>query len=210
MQLEDYTTPDFATEYAPRSDASQQVAAKKRGRPAPEPPVRRARFSAALASYAVPSAVVGCLLVVAIIVTRLPSMPTPLQITPAPTAVLQGALWVSTSTPMRPTATQSPTIAPSATQEPTPHATATDVMIEATPEPIISTAPPDPPTDVPTAWPTPRVATPTLIPSISPIMALIKQQIDSIATPTQGAIVVVPGSCVLCHTRPALTPQVQP
>lgn len=177
-------------DFDPRPDASQRAAAKRRTRPVQtdKPIVWR--------PYAVPIGVVGCLLVAAILFTRLPTVP-PMRVQPSATSG-PAALIVPTSTPVRVVATQSPTIAPSATLEPSQEATAT--AVEATPEP--ATPEPPIPTDVPpTAWPTPRIATPTLIPSISPIMALIKQKLDAIATPTQGALVMTPGGCVLCHTH---------
>lgn len=174
-------------DFDPRPDASQRVAAKRRTRPVQtdKPIVWR--------QYATPVGVVGCLLAAAILFTRLPSVP-PMR----PSATSAPALFSAPSrTPVLPTVTKEPTERPSATQEPSQEATA--AAVEATPEP--ATAEPPIPTDVPTAWPTPRVATPTLIPSISPIMALIKQRLDSIATPTQGALVLTPGGCVLCHTH---------
>lgn len=181
MNLADY-------DFDPRPDASQRAAAKRRTRPVQtdKPIVWR--------PYAVPIGVVGCLLAAAILFTRLPSVP-PMRVQPSATSAT--ALFSAPSrTPVLPTVTKEPTARPSATQEPAQPATA--AAVEATPEP----ATPEPPTDVPpTAWPTPRVATPTLIPNVSPIMALIKQKLDSIATPTQGAIVLTPGGCVLCHTH---------
>lgn len=102
------------SDFDPRPDASKLTAAKRRARPAQAettPPIPW-----------MPIGVVGCIVLLAIIFTRLPSVPTP---KPLPT-VAPAALSAPTSTPVRVQATEEPTAAPIATQEPAQQATGDD------------------------------------------------------------------------------------
>lgn len=94
-------------DHDPRPDASQRVAAKRRARPAQAAP-------ATPPIPWMPIGVVGCIVVLAIIFTRLPSVPTPRPLaTSAP-----AARSAPTSTPVRVEPTQEPTAPPIATETP--------------------------------------------------------------------------------------------